>query len=772
MPKDRDDEFNSEQYSLEEILAEFGSGAPESGVAQNLPYTPTQEEEDLREKREEAFLFPPKPKKPPEAPSRTGRSAGKREKPRRERGSSPTGDEPSPATGENITAFPKKPMPPVEELEAVPPQPPEPEETFEPEEDPTPPPARKDKVVEVEFPASQPENPVAAGFDQLKKKADHFADHMFEEEGAEKAKSVRRTERLIPGVDEEAAPPPPSHRERKPRKVQPPPPDTPPGELLKRYSKGFKSYRLRSWLVLALLFPQLYLTLTPAFLPALPGVPFLTDPTAVCYVMASFQGLAMALGIDALLQGLIRPFRRRISMDTMAVLANLLILADALVTPFYGIGTPHIPFCAAGTLSLWCVMYGELQKRRGSRLACRAACTASEPYLVTRDEGAWNNRDTYAKWSGPLKGFGSQLQSEDGAQRIYRVVTPLFLLAALLFSLIASVGQEKPENLLWCLSAIFAAACPLSCTMCFGLPWQRLSRRLSKTGAALAGWPGVTNTTGSSNLLLTDIDLFPAGSVTLNGIKIFGSFPLERIISYTASAIRDAGSGLEKTFHDLLRSQGAIYRRGELFTAYEGGGVSEVFGQDLVQVGSASFMVLMDVALPPGLKVKNAVFCAVNGELAGIFALNYQLPGTVPPALDILIHNRITPVLCTRDFNLIPSMLRHRFKLPVEKMEFPAVERRRELSDPKRPHSKTLTAVLCREGLGPYAEAIVGGRRLRSAVRTSAVLSCLGGIAGLLLAFYLTFISAYDSLTAANLLIFLLMWLVPTPLIGSNVDRY
>ncbi|MDE6107683.1 MAG: hypothetical protein K2F83_03275, partial [Oscillospiraceae bacterium] len=242
--------------------------------------------------------------------------------------------------------------------------------------------------------------------------------------------------------------------------------------------------------------------------------------------------------------------------------------------------------------------------------------------------------------------------------------------------------------------------------------------------------------------------------------------------SYTASAIRDAGSGLDKTFHDLLRSQGAIYRRGDTFTAYEGGGVSEVFGQDLVQVGSASFMVLMDVALPPGLKVKNAVFCAVNGELAGIFALNYQLPGTVPPALDILIRNHITPVLCTRDFNLIPSMLRQRFKLPVEKMEFPAVARRRELSDPGRTHSETLTAVLCREGVGPYAEAIVGGRRLRSSVRTSAVLACLGGIAGLLLAFYLTFVAAYDSLTAVNLLVFLLMWLVPAPLIGSNVDRY
>lgn len=764
MPKDNHIDPNGDGFSLEEILAEFGSGSPERGAAHNLPYTPDQEAEDLRERREEAFLFPPKSKKqaPKEPPPR--KKSGHREPPRRVQ-EAPAEDPPRPV-GENITAFPKKPLPPVEELEAVPPPP-----APEPEEEPAPP-VPKDKVVEVEFPTPHSENPVADQIDKLRRKADNFADHMFEEEGAEKAKSVRRSERLIPGVDEETPPPPSRSRERKPRKVQPPPPDTPPGELLKQYSKGFKSLRLRVWLVLALLFPLFYLTLTPSLLPPLPQVPFLEDPVAVCYVMAALQGGAMLLGIDALLQGLIRPFRHKTSMDTLAALANGFVLADALVLATSPSGVTRTPYCAAGALLLWCVMYGNLQKRRGNRLTCRTAATASEPYLVTRDENAWNNRDTYAKWSGPLKGFGSQVQAEDGAERIFRVMTPLFILAAVLFALISSVGQERPGDLLWCLAALFTAACPLSATLCFGLPWQKLTRRLAKTGAALAGWQGVTNTTGSSNLVLTDIDLFPAGSVTLNGIKVFGTFPLERIISYTASAIRDAGSGLEKTFHDLLRSQGAIYRRGELFTAYEGGGVSEVFGRDLVQVGSASFMVLMDVALPPGLKVKNAVFCAVNGELAGIFALNYQLPGTVPPALDILIHNRITPVLCTRDFNLIPSVLRQRFKLPVEKMEFPAVERRRELSDPNRAHSETLTAVLCREGLGPYAEAIVGGRRLRSTVRLSAVLACLGGIAGLLLAFYLTFVAAYDSLTAPNLLIFLLMWLVPAPLIGSSVDRY
>lgn len=65
-----------------------------------------------------------------------------------------------------------------------------------------------------------------------------------------------------------------------------------------------------------------------------------------------------------------------------------------------------------------------------------------------------------------------------------------------------------------------------------------------------------------------------------------------------------------------------------------------------------------------------------------------------------------------------------------------------------------------------------GGGPAARAVRTAAVLACLGAVAGLLLAFYLTFVCSYASLSAANLLVFLLMWLVPTPLIAGMVNKY
>ena len=259
--------------------------------------------------------------------------------------------------------------------------------------------------------------------------------------------------------------------------------------------------------------------------------------------------------------------------------------------------------------------------------------------------------------------------------------------------------------------------------------------------------------------------------MALNGVKVFQNYPLDKVISVTATLIRDTGSGLDRTFHELLRSQGTVYRRAEDLCCYEGGASAVIRGEHVL-VGSSAFMHLMEVPMPQGLNVKNAVFCAIDGELAGIFALSYALHATVRPSIGALIDNKISPILVTRDFNLIPSMLRQRFKLPAEKMEFPEHTRRRALSSQRQTHDRPLVCVLCREGIGPLSEAVVGAKRLHLAARVNSALAAVGSVIGVLLAFYLTAQMAFGSLSVLNLLVFLLMWLVPTLLISGWVNRY
>lgn len=602
----------------------------------------------------------------------------------------------------------------------------------------------------------------------LNQRVDDYADHMFEEDESTDKEEVRRLERLIPGTDEEEFDAP-SRVWRRPKRQEPPPPDVSPHELAKRYGKGLNWMRARALLVLLLLLPALAQTLVPAADLTFPEP--LDRPAVQCAVSAALLGLGLLLSLDVLLTGLVRACRLKFGMDTLAALACLFTLADGAHLAMEE-APQRLPYTLVCLTGLFFLLHGAYHKRCALRLSCRTAASASHPYRVTLDPARWNDRDTYAKWSGTQEGFGSQIQSDDGAQRVFRRFCPLLVLGDVVFALMASVGNDHPERLVWAMSALFTATAAFGGALAYGRAFHKTARRLSVSGAALAGWPGIAASRNGYCVLITDGDLFPPGYVELNGFKVLDNFPAERVVAYTATLIRDSGSGLTTLFHNQLRSMGGLMRHADSLQCHEGGGLSANIRGDQVLVGSAAFMKLMKVRLPQGLNVNSAVFCAIDRQLAGIFALNYTLPDTVFPALEWLMMEKGDPVLATRDFNLIPAFLQQRFHLAADKMTFPGVDRRRELSAPDQGHDGVLTALLCREGLLPFAESITAAKRLRWAVRMGAVLCCAASTLGMALAAYLTSVGAYTSLSPLNLLTFMLTWLAPVWFLSGWVHRF
>ena len=734
-------------FTLDDIMAEFGHKSP--GAVKSKP-ADEGEDPEARFNTIEWKKLPRKKnvRRPPGAPPPEGR----------------------------MVAFPgARPAPPA------PPEAPPPPEV--PEEAPAPPEPRRPAPSRLSSRAPEPmgggevipfpqeEGKLSAFIRDLGRKADDYADRMFEEDEAIDKEEVRRLERLIPGTDqEEIDDTPPSRQWRRPKRQERPAPDIPPGKLARRYNKGLKWMRTRTILVFMLAAAALLQVLVP-----LAGIVWpapLDQPGIQSWLAVGLLGAGMLLGADVLLTGFARACWLKFGMDTLAALACAFTLADGIDMAMAETLSSRLPYTLVCLTNLFFLLHGSYHKRCAQRLSCRTAATASSPYRVTLEPELWNEQDTYAKWSGTPENFGSQIQSDDGAQRIFRRVCPLFFLGNIAFAAMVSVGSDHPERLIWALSALFTATAAFGGALVYGRPFHKLARRLSASGAALAGWPGMATSRKGNRVLITDGDLFPTGYVELNGFKVMADYSAEKVVAYTATLIRDSGSGLAKLFHDQLRSMGGLLRRADSLQCHEGGGLSANIRGDQVLVGSAAFMKLMEVRLPQGLNVKSAVFCAIDGKLAGIFALSYTLPETVFPALEGLMLEKVEPVLATRDFNLIPAMLQQRFRLAADKMAFPTVERRRELSDPEQEHLGVLTALLCREGPLPFAEAIISAKRMRWATRLGAVLCCAGSLLGMLLAAYLTSMGAYTSLSPINLLIYMLTWLAPVWFLSGWVHRF
>lgn len=613
---------------------------------------------------------------------------------------------------------------------------------------------------------------------------ERFADSMFSQ-AASTDEDTEMAEKYIPGTDEEVTYESESaaeddtgeipakakkHRTPKPRPVRPPAEDIPPQKLSRRYFAGLNFTNRRVPLLVLLSLLNTYLAVAAELSLPLPALLTATPKVAAIAELIVF-GAAAVLSFDIILKGFHTLKEHLFTLHTLGSISILLTLADAIVYCFIG-RAGSAPYSAPGTLLLLCLTWGYYDKQVANYRACRQAAYAGTPYRITKDEKLWNSRDTFTKEPGDSHGFGSQLQAPTEADFFQSRTAPILLLAALLLAFLASVGRGRPENFLWCAAVMSLSVCPLSALLGYGQPWLRLTRRMEKNGCAVAGWPGVKAAAGPGGVLISDTDLFPTGTIQFNGIKVYGDISLEKLAGCAASLIRTSGSCLTDLFDGLLRTQGGFYRKVEDFQCYEAGGLSGTMRGEQVMVGTASFMKVMDVPLPQDLKVNNAIFCAIDGSLRGIFALNYAKTASVRPAVSALLHTKLVPVLAPRDFNITPAMVRQKLKVPVERMEYPPVERRLELTEPGQEHSETLCALLNRDTVEAYSAAIVGCRRLRTAVRSNCILGLIASLAGLVLGYYLTTMQAFASLTPGNVLIFLALWLIPTLLVNGNVNRY
>ena len=473
--------------------------------------------------------------------------------------------------------------------------------------------------------------------------------------------------------------------------------------------------------------------------------------------------LVMLLCRSVLAKGFRLLGRKRFSGELMLSLSALVCLADGVSRFLLPERTGADGYAAVACLGLAVALWGCGRESRGWYDTCRtAALTENPPYLVTdTPQGA-------CKQQGSLPGFYTAAAKDDLPLLWSTAILPVIFVGTVVFAGLSSFGQGRGQDFLLCWSAILTAASPLALPLCFPLPFSALARTLHRSGSAVAGWLGAERISARRSMILTDADLFPPGTVRLNGIKVFAT-TLPDAAAYAAALAEASGSGLARLFEGLARSEGAPSLTAQDFSFYEEGGWAGTIRGESVLLGSAAFLRKMDVRLPASLNLKTGLFLSVDRELAAVFAVKY-LPGeTVDWALRMLRRGRVTPILASRDMNITPALLQRKFDRKV-KVEYPPLAARVALSEQEGGRGLP-RAILLREGLLPFAETVTGSRRLCSAARKSTVLGLLSSAAGALLAYYLCMNASFSLMGPVTMLVFLLLWLLAVLLLTARVGR-
>lgn len=466
--------------------------------------------------------------------------------------------------------------------------------------------------------------------------------------------------------------------------------------------------------------------------------------------------LSALLGCYQLLEGTIDLFRGRFSLNTLLVFTFALCCADGVLC----LQQQRIPCCAAFslqvTMSLWST-YHQRTTRLGQLDTMRKA---------TRLEGIAAAPEYCDQTRGLLRGQGEVEHFMDTYEdRPYRTRTvSVYALVALGVALGAGVLGGVLHGIstgIQVAAVTLLAAMPASMFIISSRPRAVLESRLHRSGVTLCGWQSLKGLTGKVLFPIDHNDLFPLGSVKMNGVKFFGSRQPDQVIAYAAAVVAEAGGTLEPLFTHLLESRNGIRYPLKNFNRYDGGIGGEVCGEPVL-VGTLSCLKAMGVEVPEGIRVNQAVYVAVDGELEGLFAVTYSKDRSAVAGLVTLCgYRKLKPVLISGDFMLTPEFIRSHFNINPKRILFPDWEVRSQLRQVEKDPQAPSLALITGEGLAPYSYAVAGARSLRSAVNCGITIHLIGGILGMAMMLALAFLGATHLLTPTNLFLYELVWLIP-----------
>ena len=546
-------------------------------------------------------------------------------------------------------------------------------------------------------------------------------------------------------------------------------PEPEPEKAVRACAAQLGPLKMRGRIAIFMSLIMIYLTYAAASALPLTGA-LKASPRVFNLMLIILELTVMMAGLNIFTDGMVKLFRGRPDAQSLAACSCVLTLLDAAVLAIRNDRAFGLPLCAASAVSMTLAVWGEYWRVSALRRGFKVLTSSRNLYTVSGERGI-TKEAALLKSRRSIRGFIRRSLEPDYSAGVFKLLTPMLLAAALVLGALAALVRRTPAAIVHNIAMLLAASSAFSATICCSLPFAFAARRFASSGAAVAAWPGIRDIGRSRNVVITDADVFPKGTLEMGDIRILeGSF-VDKVISATASVIAASGSGLAVPFAELIRRNGYSISRVENFEPHDGGGMTAMVNGENVAVGNTGFMNLIGVRVPQKLSTHNAVCTAINGALVGIFMVNYRATGGVQEALVTLLHSNLEPIFALRDFNITPQMLKNKFRLPGDNFKFPSYSERFRISGAEPDKDSFVAAAIAREGMEPLVEAADRGRRLYSAIRVGTLITAVGCVFGLLMMFLLSWTKAFDVSTASNVVTFMLLWLIPSVVITWGVNR-
>ena len=352
--------------------------------------------------------------------------------------------------------------------------------------------------------------------------------------------------------------------------------------------------------------------------------------------------------------------------------------------------------------------------------------------------------------------------SEDLASKL----APITTIASIIIAVMYGVVKLSFADALNAFALITAVSVPVATLLSVNAPVRKLCKTLLSYGSMLSGYPSVKQFCDSTAIMIDANELFPAESISLEGIKTFEDYGIDESLLCGIAILKEAQNPIANAFDSVVAETEETLPEVESVLYEDEIGLVGWIKSERILVGSRTLMEKYSVEVPnmeyeekytpQGRKVK---YLSREGRLVAMFVTRYTPDAQLKAEMQRAETNGISFLIRTTDYNVTNDLVAKLYDLFYRSIKVLPTGLGNVLREAEDTVEETSRSYLITNGkAASLARAVTGCVKIKHNISLSIIIQLIAVIFGLLVASTLSLYAGVQVMGSLEVLIYALFW--------------
>lgn len=352
--------------------------------------------------------------------------------------------------------------------------------------------------------------------------------------------------------------------------------------------------------------------------------------------------------------------------------------------------------------------------------------------------------------------------SEDLASKL----APITTIASIIIAVMYGVVKLSFADALNAFALITAVSVPVATLLSVNAPVRKLCKTLLSYGSMLSGYPSVKQFCDSTAIMIDANELFPAESISLEGIKTFEDYGIDESLLCGIAILKEAQNPIANAFDSVVAETEETLPEVESVLYEDEIGLVGWIKSERILVGSRTLMEKYSVEVPNmeyeekyTSQGRQVAYLSRAGRLVAMFVTRYTPDAQLKAEMQRAETNGISFLIRTTDYNVTNDLVAKLYDLFYRSIKVLPTGLGNVLREAEDTVEETSRSYLITNGkAASLARAVTGCVKIKHNISLSIIIQLIAVIFGLLVASTLSLYAGVQVMGSLEVLIYALFW--------------